>query len=232
MNENDAPVELCCEVLRRLDSAGVLKHMVLVGSWCGYFYRDYFHQPEYGSVLRTRDMDFLIATPPRFTKEVDMRELLKDLGFIVDIVGEGLVRLSHPDLLIDFLVPEKGRGSNKPFPLKALGVNAQPIRFLNLLLEKKVKVRVAGIDVIMPHPINFALQKLTISNRRKNLEKREKDRRQAIEALRAVIRQDKGAEARNTFEAQPPKWRKAVLQALAATDAGDITSLLSGGMKP
>lgn len=232
MNENDAPVELCFEVLRRLDAAGVLKDMVLVGSWCGYFYRDYFNDAEYGSVLRTRDMDFLIATPPKFTKEVDVAQLLKDLGFLPDIIGQGLVRMSHPDLLIDFLVPEKGRGSDKPFPLKALGINAQPIRFLNLLLEKKVTVRVGGIAVTMPHPLNFALQKLIISNRRKNPDKKEKDRRQAVEALRAVIRRGEGADVKKSFESQPPKWRKAVLQALAATDAEDLTSVLKGGGEP
>lgn len=228
MSASDAPVELCFEVLRRLDSAGVLKDMVLVGSWCGYFYRDYFRQPDYGSVLRTRDMDFLIATPPRFTKEADVRELLKDLGFIADVVGQGLIRLSHPDLLIDFLVPEKGRGSSKPFPVKALGVNAQPIRFLNLLLERKVKVRVGGVDVTMPHPVDFALQKLIISGRRKSPEKKEKDRRQAVEALRAVVRRREGAGAKKAFEAMPPKWRKAALAALAAVDAEDISALFEG----
>lgn len=226
MKEEDAPVELCLEVLRRLDAAGVLKDMVLVGSWCGYFYRDLFHDRDYGTVLRTRDMDFLIATPPKFTTEVNVGQLLKDLGFIADISGRGLVRLSHPDLLIDFLVPEKGRGSGKPFPIKALGVNAQPIRFLNLLLERKVTVRVGGIGVAMPHPINFSLQKLIISNRRRNQEKKAKDRRQAVEALRAVVRKGDGGLARKTFDAMPPKWRKAALAALEAADAQDILKLM------
>jgi len=31
--------ELCVEVLRRLDKAGVLKHIILVGSWCMLFYK-------------------------------------------------------------------------------------------------------------------------------------------------------------------------------------------------
>lgn len=229
MSENDAPVDLCFEVLRRLDAAGVLKDLVLIGSWCGYFYRDYFKDPDYGAAIKTRDMDFLIVTPPRFTKEVDVKQLLKDLGFLPDVVGRGLIRLSHPDLLIDFLVPEKGRGSDEPFPVKALGVNAQPIRFLNLLLGKKIRVRVGGIDVTMPHPIDFSLQKLIISNRRRTPEKKEKDRRQAVEALRAVVRRGEEAEIRKSFDSQPPKWRKAVVDALASADADDLSSLLEGG---
>lgn len=33
---------LCVEVLKRLDSADILKDIVIVGSWCGLFYKDYF----------------------------------------------------------------------------------------------------------------------------------------------------------------------------------------------
>ena len=39
--------ELCVEVLRRLDNAGVLKDVVLVGSWCTLFYRDFFGTTQY-----------------------------------------------------------------------------------------------------------------------------------------------------------------------------------------
>jgi hypothetical protein len=34
--------ELCCEVPRRLDCEGVLKHVVLIGSWCLLAYEDFF----------------------------------------------------------------------------------------------------------------------------------------------------------------------------------------------
>lgn len=37
MKEKDAPVDLCIEVLRRLDKAGVLQDIILVGSRCVYF---------------------------------------------------------------------------------------------------------------------------------------------------------------------------------------------------
>ena len=39
MKEKDAPIDLCVEVLNRLEKAGVLKDMILVVSWCLYFYR-------------------------------------------------------------------------------------------------------------------------------------------------------------------------------------------------
>lgn len=68
MKEKDAPVDLVVEVLRRLDEAGVLQGMVLVGSWCVHFYKDYFGGAVM-SAIRTRDMDFLIPTPPKINKE-------------------------------------------------------------------------------------------------------------------------------------------------------------------
>lgn len=34
--------DLCLEVMRRMDEEGILKSLVLVGSWCVLLYEDYF----------------------------------------------------------------------------------------------------------------------------------------------------------------------------------------------
>ncbi len=52
--------DLCLEVLRRLQKAGVLREVMIIGSWCIYFYRNYFSDIEYTSSIRTRDLDFLV----------------------------------------------------------------------------------------------------------------------------------------------------------------------------
>lgn len=227
MKEKDAPEELCLEVLKRLDKAGVLQDIILVGSWCVYFYKDHF--PEMGllSRIRTRDMDFLIPTPLKIRTTINMADILKDLGFIMDFQGEGHVRLTHPELIIDFLVAEKGRGWNGPYPIKALGITAQPLRFLNLLLDNPITLKSHGILLKLPHPINYAFQKLIISNRRKNLEKKAKDRIQAIEVLRAIIEKGEGVRVKQTFQKFPPKWRKSILDSLKAMDAQELSELLS-----
>lgn len=227
MKEKDAPVELCLEVLRRLDKAGVLQEIILVGSWCVLFYRAYFGGKVKLSALRTRDMDFLIRTPPKIKSNIYMAELLKDLGFIPDLHGEGYVRMSHPELIIDFLVAEKGRGSDKPYPVKALGIQAQPLRFVGLLSDDTIVVNSHGMDLVMPHPVNFALQKLIISNRRKNKDKQAKDRLQAIEVLREIILRGEVERARAKFQSLPTGWRKAVLQSLMAVEADDIGEKLA-----
>lgn len=109
--------KLCVEVLRRLDRAGVLKHIVLVGSWCTLLYHDYFSSQTYAPLLKTRDVDLLIPKPSAVEMRIDVAALLKDLGFVIGFAGrEGYVRLEHPELIIDFLVPERGKPSDKPYP--------------------------------------------------------------------------------------------------------------------
>lgn len=227
MKEKDAPIELCLEVLRRLDKAGVLQEIILVGSWCAYFYPDYFGKQTRLSPLRTRDIDFLIPTPPKIKGEVHMIELLKDLGFIPDWQGDGFLRLSHPELIIDFLVAQRGKGTDKPYNVKALGIKAQPLRFVSLLSDDTIVVKSHGLSLTLPHPANFALQKLIISGRRPNKDKATKDRLQAVEVLRVLVERGEGDGIRTKFQKLPIGWRKAVLDGLKAADAEDLRSLVA-----
>ena len=226
MRGKDAPIELCVEVLRRLEKAGVLSDLILIGSWCAYFYPDYFGGNIALSPLRTRDIDFLVPTPPRIKGEIRLAELLGDLGFIADLRGDGSISLSHPELIIDFLVAEKGRGTDKPFSVKALGVKAQPLRFVSLLADETVEVKSRGLTLTMPHPVNFALQKLIISGRRPNKDKGAKDRLQALEILRVVVERGEGDSIRRKLRELPKGWRKAVQHGLTLTDADDWKALL------
>ena len=92
--------DLCIEVLRRLDKAGILKDIVLVGSWCTLFYKKFFSGKKYMTSLTTRDMDLLIPQPRTIKVKADVAELLKDLGFVVGFTGsQGYIRLEHPQLI-------------------------------------------------------------------------------------------------------------------------------------
>lgn len=72
---------LCIEVLKRLEKAGILKDVILIGSWCIPFYKDYFGSVKYSATIKTRDIDFLVPTPSRTKTKADIPKLLKDLGF-------------------------------------------------------------------------------------------------------------------------------------------------------
>src|SRR5579863_1672302 len=110
MTEKEAPYELCFDVLKRLDKASVLGDLVLVGSWCVYFYKQHYAKGETAFSLRTTDIDFLIPIPPKIHHSTDLQKLLADLGFRENFSSQGYMRLVHPELTIDFLVPWKGRG--------------------------------------------------------------------------------------------------------------------------
>jgi len=47
----------------------------------------------------------------------------------------------HPELELEFLTPELGRGKNKPYELPKLHINAQGLRYLNLLQSNVLKIK-------------------------------------------------------------------------------------------
>jgi hypothetical protein len=87
--------ELCREILKRFNKAGILDDLILIGSWCVYFYEDYFSGIAHmkSTALKTRDIDFLIDNPAKIRHKVNIPELLKDLGFIT--IFKPFVRQYH-----------------------------------------------------------------------------------------------------------------------------------------
>ena len=57
----DAPqYDLVIEVLRRLDAAGILPRVLVIGGWCLPLYRDHYFTGQNVRALRTRDLDLLV----------------------------------------------------------------------------------------------------------------------------------------------------------------------------
>jgi hypothetical protein len=219
--------DLCVEVLRRLDKAGILKDIVLVGSWCTIFYKDFFAGKKYMTSLTTRDMDLLISQPRSIKAKVDVAELLKDLGFVVGFTGsKGYIRLEHPQLIVEFLVPERGRGSDKPYSLPQLGLNAQALRFVEFLSQDTITSKVGSIKVTLPHPANFALHKLLVMGRRPKAEKQAKDKNAAIKILSALIDSEQSNTIRNAFQAMPKRWQGMVKKQLTDITEMEILEVL------
>lgn len=214
---NNPQYNLCCEVLRRLDKESVLEHVVLIGSWCLLAYEDYFKDISYRVGIRTRDIDFLIPLPARFDHKVDIEKLLKDLDFIRSMKGRGgYMQFVHSDLMLEFIVPERGRGSDKPVAIPELGVNAQPLRFMDFLMDHVVRLRFSDVKVSVPHPANFALIKTIISSRRQNSVKGQNDQQQAVEVMRALIEKGEQDVLQRRFLSCPAKWRRNIIATLSS----------------
>lgn len=217
--------KLCLEILRRFHQSGLLPYVILIGSWSVIFYEGYFKNNSElkNFVLRTRDMDFLIENPKNVKLNVDIPDLLKDLGFIVSFVGsKGYMKLSHEDLILEFLVPERGRGVDGPVDLPSLGMNATALRFLNFLIEPTIQIKVEDFMVTLPHPANFALHKLIVSQRRTKEEKAVKDKDAAVSILKAIIANDGVKTLRDIFRKVPLKWQKKIIDGLRSAGEQDL----------
>lgn len=219
--------ELCLEVLRRLEKAGVLENAVLIGSWCLPFYEDYFSGVDYAPSIKTRDIDFLIPQPALIKSKTNVSELMKDLGFIVGFKGrEGYIVLEHPELEVEFLVPEKGRSFNKPVPLPQLGLNAQALRFLELLAQDTIQVKAKDITLTLPHPANFALHKLIVASRRRQKDKAAKDREAGLKVLKALIEKREIVRVKGVFSSLPVKWQAMIVKELKGAEETDLIQIL------
>lgn len=183
MTENNQ-FKLLYRILRRFQEADILQEMMLIGSWCLHFYRFAFEDHGGMPAFRTMDVDFLIPDIDQVKHEVDIPKLLKEEGFLSHYHrASGMVKFDHPDLRVEFLVPELGRGHDKPLEIQKLGIKAQGLRYLNFLTGYARIISHADLHINVPEPAAFALHKLIISGRRLNKEKAGKDLQMAIGLL-------------------------------------------------
>ncbi|MFC1645991.1 GSU2403 family nucleotidyltransferase fold protein [Candidatus Omnitrophota bacterium] len=219
--------ELCIEVLRRFNKHKLLDDVILIGSWCIPFYKDYFSQVKYTTYIKTRDVDFLIPNPHKIRASVDIPGLLKDLGFVIGYKGsKGYIKLEHSDLIVEFLSLEKGKGTDRPVEIPKLGINAVALRFLSLLTYNNIKVKVDDFKLSLPHPANFALHKLIIFQRRLKQDKAIKDRNAAIQILKALINKKETGKIKQVFDFIPKKWQKKILENLKSIGELEIIKIL------
>ncbi len=168
----------------------------------------------------------LIPHPSTIKTKVDVAELLKELGFIVGFTGsKGYIRLEHPQLIVEFLVPQLGRGSDKPYPLPQLGLNAQALRFLDFLTQHTIAVEVNRMSINLPHPANFALHKLLILDRRNVPEKTAKDKDAAIRILKALMNKGEQDFVRTVYDSMPRRWQTKIKKVLVELQEKDVLSV-------
>lgn len=117
------------------------------------------------------------------------------------------------ELRVDFLTPARSRTSSRPIEIRALGVHATPLPFLDFLLDgaiEAVLMAFSGILVRVPDPARFALHKLWLAAQRpvSDTNRAAKDRLQARQLLEILL-EDRASEVRSAFATLPPKGRVA-----------------------
>jgi hypothetical protein len=184
--------EFFYKIIEVLHHENILEQLLLAGGWCQRLYRHYYENPREISALRTADIDFIIKKPIKPTKKSNIKEILNRIGFEEEFsFPQGYIKYTHPDLEIEFLVSEIGRGSNKPFPVKHLNTNAQRLRYLDLLEKYTFKINFYGIKIEIPQPAAFVINKFIISMRRKDNAKKQKDIITATELGEYILKDEK-----------------------------------------
>jgi len=204
-------IDLIQKILRIFEENGLWDDGVeLIGSWCFQLYQKHYGVENYP--LRTIDIDFLIPSPFKGKKKIDIAALLEPLGFKPGFNSDGSVYLWGPELKVEFLTAERGRGEEKGKEIKNLSIKATPLRFVDMLFKDPVRVKEQGVEVLIPNPICFAIHKLLISARRKNKDKKSKDLEHAILTLEA----SEANQIADYYKGLPDPWKRSILRTLGA----------------
>ena len=143
-------------ILGAFEEAGLWKDGVeLVGSWSFLLYQR--HLGVRKLPLLTQDIDFLVPRPYPRREAVNLAERLKNLGFRSASTNIGSTFFEHPELKLEFLTPERGRGDESAWPVPPLGLKAIPLRFMDMLLKDSITVRERGINVRIASPVRFCV---------------------------------------------------------------------------
>src|SRR5690606_1857620 len=159
--------EIFWDTLKLFRDLELLEHLLLVGSWAEYVYEvGYFR--DYYSNLKTQDLDFLVKNINRPAKPINVVEALEKSGYTMatDYLT-GVTKFYKEGILeLEFLVMEKGRGQTEPYLVKPLGIKAEGLRHMDLLLENSMFVDISehGLTVQVPTPQAYVLHKMVISH--------------------------------------------------------------------
>lgn len=208
----DSDENLFLKIIEKLDTGNVLQQIVLIGSWVLPIYRTHFDDDPEIPILRTSDVDFLLEMPPNMQVTFNIPLALSELGFEPEWASQGdFCKYVHPDLEIEFLIPDLGRGRKNAVTITNLGVTAQPLRFLSLAYDHSMGVLYHGYNVRVPEPEVFVLLKLLILPRRNDEAKRIKDASTARALGEFLLkRNDRKQHMQRLFRELPKGWQKRI----------------------
>lgn len=202
------------ELLRTLDGVGFFEDSVLVGSWVMPIYGRLF-----GTVypLRTLDIDFAVQLAPTVRSgRTDLEATLLALGYVPSTSHSGVQRFTREGFTVEFLVHRRGGRDRGAVFVRSWNITAQPLPFLNLLLDHVFSANLGTCTVKVPLAEAFFVHKLITARRRLEAGKSSKD----LEQCAAIAPKLEGARLRRVM--QVVKLGPAVKKALRAS-AGAIS---------
>ncbi|MFR3452141.1 MAG: GSU2403 family nucleotidyltransferase fold protein [Collinsella sp.] len=169
-----------CRILDLIEDAGCMRHVILVGSWAEFVYRESGLIEGFAPNIRTLDVDFLIRNLRKPTPAANLSTMARERGYLVESdILNGTTRLfDTTGLEVEFLIGKVGAELN--LPLKPMwGVTAQTLRHMNILSGNSIELPCFEHMVRVPLPEAYAVHKMVINSQRRG--KREKDRRAVLQ---------------------------------------------------
>lgn len=154
-------------VLDLVEEAGCMRHVVLVGSWAEYAYREAEVLPGFIPNIRTMDVDFFVRNLRRPSPAVSLASLARERGFYVesDRMTGTTKLLDTSGLEVEFLIGKMGAGV-EPALKTNVGVTAQALRHMDIISRNVVEVNCLGHAVIVPAPEAYVVHKMVINDER------------------------------------------------------------------
>lgn len=175
------------QTLRAFDEIGLLRHVMIIGSWAEYFFSKLF-KTDFLPNLRTRDVDFFYRNINIPKEKIPVVEKLKEIGYVYDET-DGISRFYKEDLLeLEFLTRVLGAGTEGKIEIKPLGITSEGLRVINILSDFARELDVvspdgANLTVIIPEPAVYVVQKILTNPVREPPEKKVKD----IAAVKEIL---------------------------------------------
>ncbi|MDD3149325.1 MAG: GSU2403 family nucleotidyltransferase fold protein [Candidatus Gastranaerophilales bacterium] len=216
------------DIIKAINETQATDKFVIIGSWAYWVYNNYLFKNKIAAEsLHTTDIDIFISRNTRFPNKIEIIPLLENHGFkwFRSLTSE-IDKFEREDFKIEFLTEMKSKGVEKNFPFRAIGLNAITIRYLELLNENYIKIKINDLDITLPDPINYALHKLLIAQLRKtnpktNINKKEKDIRQGLDIMTKV----EISKVQDRYSKLPKKWKQKILKSISESERPILISL-------
>lgn len=148
------------------------KDFILVGSWCEYFFQEYFNN--YHVQIRTTDFDFYIKRKKVSNFKINISSAFANYGFErFDDYMTGKTLFKKDDYSIEFLTGID-RNKKDTYSIEKLGIKAEALTRLDIFDNNYIDVKWKNMNVRIPTPAAYVIHKLVINNERKT-EKSKKD---------------------------------------------------------
>lgn len=207
MTDNEKQINKIIDVL---DDEGILKDVILIGSWCLFLYKKIY--ANYEPIIKTRDIDFYVPNYKAFTPKKSLVKSLKGINydFLIDSLTNRTYFASVGGFELEFIT-RLNRNNLSCVRVGNTGIYAESLPYLEIFSSNYITVIFNNHAIKLANPYSYVIQKLLI------LEKRGIKKEKDIIAINSVLSlinssSEMKSEFTKAFDSLPNKWKKKIIK--------------------